>query len=62
MQLALSIEEVRAYTGIGKTRLYEALNRGQLKAKKFGRKTIILKDDLDDFLESLDSYLPENED
>jgi len=56
MQLSLSIEEVRAATGIGRTKLYEAIGKGNLKARKFGKRTIILKDDLDDFLANLESY------
>lgn len=56
MQLSLSIEEVRAATGIGRTKLYEAIGKGNLKARKFGKRTIILKDDLELFLNSLETY------
>ena len=59
-QLSLSIEEVRSATGIGRTKLYEAINAGKLKARKFGKRTIVLKDDLDTFLSSLDSYPSNN--
>lgn len=54
--LSLSIENVRSITGIGRTRLYEAINNGKLKARKFGKRTIILRDDLDIFLTNLESY------
>lgn len=56
MQLSYSIEEVSKLTGIGKTKIYQTINAGDLKAKKFGKRTIILKSDLDDFLNSLTSY------
>ena len=56
-QISLSIEEARAVTGIGKTKLYAAINAGQLKARKFGKRTLILRDDLNAFLASLECYL-----
>ncbi len=59
MQLSLSIEQVRAATGIGRTKLYEAIGKGNLKARKFGKRTIILKDDLEIFLKSLETYTSE---
>jgi excisionase family DNA binding protein len=56
MQLALSIEEVITATKIGRTSIYEAINSGKLQAKKLGKRTIILKDDLDNFLSNLKAY------
>lgn len=56
MQLSLSIDEVSKVTGIGKTKVYEAINRGLLPAKKYGKKTLVLRVDLDGFLESLTQY------
>lgn len=56
MQLSLSIEEVRAATGIGRTKLYEIINKGNLRARKLGKKTIILKSDLEAFLQDLEAY------
>ena len=55
-QLSLSIEEVSAATGMGRTKLYQAINSGALKARKWGKRTIVLKDDLDAFLSSLEAY------
>lgn len=60
MQLSHSIEEARRITGICRGLLYKSINSGQLKAKKFGRRTIILHDDLMAFLSSLDSYPSDN--
>ena len=56
MQLSLSIEEVSKATGIGRTKVYEAINKGLLRAKKYGARTVILKDDLESFLSNLDDY------
>lgn len=59
-QLSLSIEEVRAATGLGRTKLYSLIGSGELKARKIGKRTIILKEDLEAFLNNLPSYTPEN--
>lgn len=53
MQLSLSIEEVIAATGFGRTKIYEAINSGALIARKFGKRTVILKEDLEAFLKNL---------
>ena len=50
---ALSISEVCAATAIGRTKIYEAINDGSLKARKFGKRTIVLRSELRDFLTSL---------
>lgn len=51
--LALSVDKAAAAAGIGRTKIYEAIKLGKLKAKKAGRHTVILTDDLKAFLESL---------
>lgn len=56
MQISLTIQEACAESGIGRTSLYAAINDGLLPAKKFGRKTIILRQDLEAFLAALPSY------
>jgi len=49
----LTIQEACTCSGIGKTKLYEAINSGKLKARKAGKRTLILSDDLRDYLSSL---------
>ena len=49
----LTIHEACTFSGIGKTKLYEAINSGKLKARKAGKRTLILSDDLRDYLSSL---------
>ncbi|HEX9073251.1 MAG TPA: DNA-binding protein [Pseudolabrys sp.] len=51
--LGLTVEAAVAASGIGRTLIFRAIQRGQLKARKYGRRTIILPCDLTDFLESL---------
>jgi len=41
--------------GIGRTKVYEAIATGSLKARKCGKRTLILRDDLRRFLASLPS-------
>jgi hypothetical protein len=53
MALAYSIPDAVAASGLGRTRLYSAIKAGDLRTKKFGRRTIILVDDLKSFLEAL---------
>lgn len=51
--LAFSIKEVVELTGIARTTLYGAIRDGDLRARKYRRRTIILASDLDHFLEVL---------
>ena len=52
-KLGLTIHEACTFSGIGKTKLYEAINSRKLKARKAGKRTLILSDDLRDYLSSL---------
>ena len=49
----LSVAEASHVSGIGRTKLYEAIGAGQLEARKYGKRTLILRDDLRRFLTSL---------
>lgn len=50
---ALRIDEVCNATGLGRTTIYLAIKNGHLCARKYGRSTIILSDDLERFLNAL---------
>ena len=50
---ALSISQACKVAGIGQTRLYAAIADGRLKARKFGKRTLILRSDLLAFLAAL---------
>jgi excisionase family DNA binding protein len=49
----LSVFEACTVAGIGRTRLYYAIATGELVARKFGKRRIILRDDLRNFLSKL---------
>lgn len=51
--LALTISETCAVSGLGRTSVYEAIRDGSLPARKRGRRTIVLTDDLRRYLETL---------
>ena len=55
-QMSFTIDEVRKLTGLGRTKIYEEMKAGNLPAKKWGRKTVILKKDLESFLSNLADY------
>jgi excisionase family DNA binding protein len=48
-----TVSEAGAMAGLGRTKIYEEISEGRLKARKCGKRTIILKDELRQFLESL---------
>ena len=51
--LAYSIAETCMRSGIGRTSIYDMIKSGQLTARKRGRRTLILADDLRRCLELL---------
>jgi excisionase family DNA binding protein len=50
---AYTIAEACVVASIGRTALYEAIRSGDLRARKRGRRTLVLRDDLKKFIESL---------
>lgn len=60
MKISYSIDEISEITGICRVSLYKHANLGRLKIRKLGRKSLILKDDLDAFLGGLESYPARN--
>ena len=49
----LTILEAAEVSGIGRTKIFELIATGRLTARKVGKKTIVLRRDLMDFLENL---------
>jgi excisionase family DNA binding protein len=49
----LSIAEACNVAGIGRTKIYQAITQGQLKARKFGKRTLVLRSELQHFLDNL---------
>jgi Helix-turn-helix domain len=58
MQLALVISEVCAASRASRTVVYEAIRAGELVARKRGRRTIVLQEDLRRWLESMPKIEP----
>lgn len=54
----LSPREARLIAGIGLKGLYKAMNSGQLPSRKYGKRRIILADDLKSFLEEMPLVAP----
>jgi excisionase family DNA binding protein len=57
-RLAYSINRFCKDSDTGRSKVYELIRTGQLRAKKFGSKTLILAEDADRFLANLPD-LPE---
>ena len=51
--LALSLKDCTDETGIGLNALYDAIRKDLLKARKIGRRTIVLRADLEAYLSAL---------
>ncbi len=51
--LAYRINDACSIAGVGRTLLYTAISGGKLKAKKYGRRTLILHTDLEAWLTTL---------
>jgi excisionase family DNA binding protein len=59
-QIALKISEVCAASRIGRTRVYDAIKRGELRARKHGKSTLILHDDMIEWLNALPTVAPKS--
>lgn len=52
-RLALSLNEVCGLTGIGMTKIRQAINAELLPARRLGKKIMVRRPDVDDFLRKL---------
>lgn len=52
MEISISINEATRRAGIGRSTLYEAVGRGELRLKKVGRKSLVLVADLEAWVAS----------
>lgn len=50
-KIAFSIEEIAEQTTLSKAFLRLEIKRGKLKVKRFGRRVLVLKDDLQKYLQ-----------
>ncbi|HEX4407374.1 MAG TPA: helix-turn-helix domain-containing protein [Xanthobacteraceae bacterium] len=51
--LAYTIRQACSLAGIGRTTIYAEIKSGRLRARKIGRRTLILSDELMDYLRRL---------
>jgi hypothetical protein len=59
---AYRIDEFVRLSGIGRTKVYEALKKGNLTAVKCGARTLILEESARRFLSALPPYHPQTRD
>lgn len=52
-QITLTVEQACATTGYGRTKLYDLIGSGRVRAKKDGQKTLILSESLRNHINSL---------
>jgi excisionase family DNA binding protein len=48
-----TVDETALIVGCGRTTVYEEINAGRLRARKIGRRTLILREDREAWLNSL---------
>lgn len=58
-KLAYSIEEACAATSLGTTKIYALISEGKIAARALGRRTVILRADLQHYLDSLPAWEPQ---
>lgn len=51
-----TIGDFAAMTNLGRTRIYELLKRGEVKAVKIGRRTLIRREDAEAWISNLAAY------
>lgn len=56
LQIALTVPQAVEASGQPRSGLYEAMRRGDLVARKAGRRTLIMVADLEAYLASLPTY------
>jgi len=52
-RFSLTIDDATTYCGIGRTKLYELIREGKLTARKAGKRTLLLTEELDAYVRSL---------
>jgi excisionase family DNA binding protein len=58
VQLGLGIDDAAEAANVGRSTIYEEIGRGNLRAVKVGRRSIILVEDLRKWLESRPAIIP----
>lgn len=53
---AYSLNQISQSAGIGLTKIYEEIRLGRLRAKKFGKRTLVTEAALEEWLNNLPDY------
>jgi excisionase family DNA binding protein len=53
--IAVSIQEAVRLSGVGRSSIYEAVNRGEIPIRKRGRRSLVMVEDLRRWIETLPS-------
>ena len=57
LPMAVSIAQAVGLTGVGRSTIYKAIQRGELPIRKAGRRTLLLTDDLRRWIQQLPAQL-----
>jgi excisionase family DNA binding protein len=60
-KIAVTVPEASALSGIGRSSIYKLFNERKLTPRKSGRRTLILVEELEEFLKSLPVGRPGHE-
>lgn len=55
-RLAYTVDEAAQALSVGTTKIYELLANGELVGRKLGRRTVILREDLEEYAKRLPVY------
>jgi len=56
---ALSVKEFCEQYGVGMTQFYAEVKEGRLPVRKMGRKSLVIRDDAENWLQSLPALTPQ---
>ncbi|MCH4540675.1 helix-turn-helix domain-containing protein [Ochrobactrum sp. A-1] len=54
--IAYSVTDAASRAGVGRSTLYNAISAGELPARKLGKRTLVLRSDLDNWSKTLPNW------
>ncbi len=51
--VSLTVDDATQYCGLGRTKLYELIREGRFTARKAGKRTLLLTDEIDAYVRTL---------
>jgi len=57
-QIMMTVAQAVQASGLSRSGIYEAMSKGALTGRKHGQKTMIMRDDLEKYLNDLPVYVP----